>query len=99
MPTPISSGAASGANSPVILPFVEGDDAVRQRVDLIELRRDQQDRPAGGLLVEDLAPHELDRTDVETAGGLRGDQEPRVGLELAGQDQLLLVPPRQRVSR
>ena len=35
-------------------PLVQRHDAVGQRVDLIELRRDQQDRAAGRLLLQDL---------------------------------------------
>ena len=35
--------------------------------------------------------HELDRADVEPARRLRGDQDLRVAVDLAGEDDLLLV--------
>src|SRR5438093_8397130 len=54
------------------LALVQRHDPVRQRVDLVELGRDQQDRAPLGLLLEDLSPHELDRPDVEASCGLRG---------------------------
>ena len=70
-----------------------------ERVDLVELGRDQQHRPPLGLLLEDLAPDELDRADVEAPRRLCGEQQLRIGLELASEDQLLLIAARQRASR
>ena len=39
---------------------------------------------------------ELDRADVEAAGGLCGDQHLRVAVDLAGEDHLLLVSAGER---
>ena len=39
---------------------------------------------------------ELDRTDVEAARGLCREEDAGVALDLAGDDDLLLIPARQR---
>src|SRR5262245_7496096 len=74
-------------------------DAVGQREDLLELVGDQQhgDAPIGGG-AQTLAD-ELDRPDVEPAARLRGDEHGRLGGELAGEDDALLVAARQRGER
>ena len=76
--------------------FVDRHDPVGEGVDLVELGRDQEHAPSFLLLVEDLPPHELDRPDVEPAGRLGRDQQLRARVQLAGEDQLLLVPTRER---
>jgi hypothetical protein len=40
--------------------------------------------------------HELDRAHVEAARRLRRDQDPRVAIDLASEDDLLLVASRER---
>jgi hypothetical protein len=42
---------------------------------------------------------ELDRADVEPARRLRGDQHLRVAVDLAGEDDLLLVAAREAAAR
>ena len=92
MPRPTSSGGASGRVLGGDPALEQRDDPVGQGVDLVQLGGDQEHRAAGGLLVQDLPPHELDRADVEAARGLRGQEELRIAVQLAREDQLLLVP-------
>ena len=67
------------------------DDPVRERLDLVELDRDEQDRLAAVAQRHDLVVDELDRPDVDAAGRLADQQHLRVALHLAGDDDLLLV--------
>ena len=50
----------------------------------------------GVPLRDDLLVDELDRADVEAACRLAGDQHLRLGAELAGDDDLLLVAAAER---
>src|SRR5262249_23897174 len=77
------------------LALVEDEDAVREREDLVQLERDQQDRPPLVALLDEAAGEVLDRAHVETAGGLRRDQALRVACDLTGGDDLLLVSARE----
>ena len=74
-------------------------DAVRQLEDLVKLGRDEQDGRARVPLGDDLVVDELDRADVEPACRLVGDEQRQVALELARDDQLLLIAARQRARR
>ena len=73
------------------LPFVEDEDPVREREDLVELERDEQDRPPPVALGDEPAMEVLDRADVEAARRLRGDEDLRVAIDLARRDELLLI--------
>ena len=73
MPRPTSSARRVRRELARDPPLVERHDPVGEGVDLVELGRDQQHGAPVGLLVQDLAPDELDRADVEAARGLRGD--------------------------
>ncbi len=77
-------------------PLVDHEDAVRERQDLLELERHQQDRAALVALGDEPPVHVLDRADVEPAGRLGRHQHGRVARHLAGDDDLLLVAARQR---
>ena len=81
----------SGPYSPTISPLEDDEDAVRERQDLLELERDEQDGAALVALLHEPAVHELDRPDVEAPRRLAGDEHPRVALDLAGDHDLLLV--------
>src|SRR5581483_188837 len=78
------------------LPLVDDEDAVRERQDLVQLERQEQDRAALVALLDEAPVDVLDRADVEPARRLGGDQHLRIALDLAGEDHLLLVPARQR---
>ena len=85
----------SAANSPTISPLVDDEDPVRERQDLLELERDEQDAAALVALGDEPPVDELDRADVEPARRLRGDQHARVAVDLAREDDLLLVAARE----
>src|SRR5215210_3512497 len=50
--------------------LVDDEDTVRQRQDLLELERDEQDRPAFVTFFHESAVDELDRPHVKAAGRL-----------------------------
>ena len=93
---PSSSSLTVGGNSPTICALEHDEDAVGERQHLVELERDEQDRSPLVPLLDQAPVDELDRTDVETAGRLRGDQHARVAVDLAGEDHLLLVAAGER---
>ena len=70
-----------------------------ERQHLLELERDEQDRPALVSLLDEASVDELDRADVEPARRLGGDQHLRVALDLAREDHLLLVAAGERRRR
>ena len=92
---PSCSSDAVGSNSPTILPLVDDENPVREREDLLELERDEQDAAALVSLGDEPSMDELDRTDVETARRLRSDQDARVAVDLAREHELLLVASRE----
>ena len=77
------------------LALVHHQDPVRERQDLVELQRDQQDRAAFVALLHETAVEVLDRAHVEASGRLRGDQHLRVAGDLARRHDLLLVAARE----
>ena len=95
MATPSSSAVAVGGNSPDDLAFEDDEDAIGEREDLLELERDEQDRPALVALLDQATVDELDRADVEPARRLGGDEHARIAVDLAGEDDLLLVAARE----
>src|SRR5581483_5880120 len=78
------------------LPFVEHENPVGEREDLVELERDEQDRATLFAFLDEPPVEELDGADVEAAGGLGGDQHLRVARDLARRDHLLLIAARER---
>ena len=67
--------------------LVDDEDAVGEREDLVELERDEQDRPPGVSLLDEAAVDELDGADVEPAGRLCGDQNARIAVDLPREDR------------
>ena len=88
---PSCSSVAVGAELADDLSLVDDEDAVGEREDLLQLERDEQDAATLVALLDEAPVHELDRADVEAAGRLRGDQHARVAVDLAREDDLLLV--------
>src|SRR5207247_7961257 len=78
------------------LAAVHDRDPIRQLEDLVELRRHEQDRRARIALRDRLTVDELDAADVEPARRLVEDEEPRLGPEFPGDDDLLLVRSEER---
>ena len=76
------------------LALVHDEDAVGQGQHLLELERDQQHRLVLRRAPRPAAVDELDGADVEAPRRLRGDEDARVAVDLAGQDDLLLVAAR-----
>ena len=58
------------------LAFVENEDPVGEREDLVELERDQEDRTTFRALLDEPAVHELDCSHVEAPRGLSRDRAP-----------------------
>ena len=92
---PSSSSVTSGPYSPTIRPSKMTRMRSDERQDLLELERDEQDGAALVALLDEPAVDELDRADVEPARRLAGDEHPRVALDLACDDDLLLVAARE----
>src|SRR3546814_16951084 len=65
--------------------------AVRERTDLVQFDGDQENGLAGIPCLDDAPVDEFDRTDIDAARRLPDDQELRVPLDLARDDDLLLV--------
>ena len=78
---------------------VQHADPVGEGEDLVELGRHQQHGRPGVAHLDDATVDELDRPDVEPAGGLGDDEQPGLARQLAGDDDLLLVAPGQRGDR
>ena len=66
---------------------------IRSESERISSSSSETSRIAASLvaLLDEAAVHELDRADVEAPRRLRGDQHLRVAVDLAGEDDLLLV--------
>ena len=73
------------------LTFVHNKDAVRNAQNFFEFEGDQKDGLACISLGDQLSVDVFDSAYVKSAGGLDGDQEFRVFLQLTGDDGLLLV--------
>ena len=82
-----------------IPPAVHDGDPVGQLEDLVELGRHEQDRRPVVAHRMRLPVDELDAADVEAARRLVEDEQLQLPIELARDDQLLLVPARQRARR
>src|SRR5688500_17445538 len=66
---------------------------------LFELRRNQQDGTTGIAQTDQLSMNELDRADIDTARRLRDQQQLRLNVILASDDQLLLIATGERPRR
>src|SRR6478735_3737441 len=73
--------------------------AIGKIEDFIEIERDEQHGAALVPLVHQLAMHELDGSHVETPGRLDSQDDLWLAVELAGDDEFLLVAPGERASR
>ena len=65
--------------------------AVRERADFVELHRDQQNGLALVTQCDEAPVDEFNGADINAAGGLADDQQIRIALDLAGQNDFLLV--------
>ena len=92
---PSSSSETLGGYSPTIRALEDDEDPVGEREDLVQLERDEQDAAALVALLDEPPVDELDRAHVEAARRLRGDQHLRVAVDLAREDDLLLVAARE----
>src|SRR5215207_3459222 len=81
------------------LALVDDEYAIGEIEDFIQVERDQQHTAVLVPLGHELAVHELDGADIEPAGGLDGEDHPRLPIELAGNDELLLVTAGERAGR
>src|SRR5687768_6842277 len=68
--------------------LVDDQDAVGEGEDLLELERDEENRPPLVALLHEAAVEVLDRADVKSSRGLRRDQHLRVAIDLPGDDEL-----------
>src|ERR687898_283333 len=71
--------------------LIEHQDTVAEVQNLVQLEGEQQDPLAGVAGGDELLVDELDGADVEAARRLDGEQDVRITVQLAGDDQLLLV--------
>src|SRR4029077_16127528 len=78
------------------LAFVEDQGPVGQRNDLVQLERDEQLPRAVVPRLDEPPVDELDRTNVEPARRLSGDQDAGLATDLAREHNLLLVASRER---
>src|SRR5437588_2080204 len=79
-------------------PVVDDEQAVGERRDLFEFGGDEQDGAALVAQTDELAVYELDGPDVNAARRLRDQKEFGAQLELATDDELLLVAARKRAG-
>jgi hypothetical protein len=70
---------------------VEHEKAIGKRCHLFQFRGDQKDGATGIAHRDDLAVDEFDGADIDPSRRLRNQQEDRWQLELAADDQLLLI--------
>ena len=81
---PSSSAVTSGPYSATISPFVDRQDPVGEREDLLELERDEENAFSSVTGSDELLMDELDRTDVEPARRLDGKEYARLPADLPG---------------
>src|SRR5689334_25039804 len=75
------------------------DDTVTDVEKLVEVGRDDEHGTAARAGLAERAPDESGGADIKAAGGLGGDNEGGVRVDLAGEDQLLGVAARERTGR
>ena len=78
--------------------LAEHQDAVAEVHHLVEIEGDEEDAAALVALGDELLVDELDRADVEAAGRLDGKQSVWLAMQLAGDDQFLLVSAGERAG-
>ena len=88
-PTSFLSAVRPSARPPAAA--VHDRDAIGHLEHLVELGGDEQNGRAGIALGDDLAVNELDAADVEAACGLVEHEQLQVAVELARNDELLLI--------
>src|SRR3954447_23108138 len=88
----------AGVADPDELAAVDDGDPVGQLQHLVELGRDEQDRRSRIALGDDLAVDELDAADIKAACGLIEDEQAQLTVELACDNDLLLVAAREGVD-
>ena len=71
--------------------FMNNQQTIRKTRNFLELCGYQQNRAAVVTQTDELTMNELDRTDIDTARGLRHQQQLRRDVILATNNQLLLV--------
>src|SRR5215217_7536696 len=79
--------------------LTEHQNAVAEVHHLVEIEGDEEDAAALVTLRDELLVDELDRSHVEAAGRLDGKEGVWLAMQLAGDDQFLLVSPRERAGR
>ena len=70
---------------------VERDDAIGERQQFVDLLRDQQNGASAVAKLGDLSVDEGDACDVDPPRRLRGDQQLRLPVQFAGDDDALLI--------
>src|SRR5688500_15197072 len=79
--------------------LTEHQNAVTEVHHLVEIEGDEEDAATLVTLGDELLVDELDRSHVETAGRLDGKKDVRLAMQLAGDDQFLLVSSGERPGR
>src|SRR5918993_5373459 len=79
--------------------LTEHQNAVTEVHHFVEIEGDEEDAAALVTLGDELLMDELDRSYVETTGRLDGKEDVRLAMQLAGDDQFLLVSSRERPGR
>src|SRR4026209_220091 len=80
-------------------PFVEDEDAVGERLKLLEILRDEKDRGALGTLLQQVPAHALHGREIEAPSWGRRDQDLRTLRELTSEDGSLEIPSGQQADR
>src|SRR5580658_911078 len=81
------------------LALVHDRDPVRQGINLVQLRGDDDDRDPAVALLDDLGVNELDRADIQAAGWLAGQEQLVSPAQFPGDHDLLLVASGQGSGR
>ena len=76
--------------------FTKHQNAVAEVHHLVEIEGDEEDAATLVTLGDELLVDELDRSHIEAAGRLDGKEGVWLAMQLAGDDQLLLVPSGER---
>src|SRR5215211_5412505 len=79
--------------------LTEHQNAVAEVHHLVKIEGDEEDAAALVALGDELLVDELDRSHVEAAGRLHGKEGVRLAMQLAGDDQFLLVSSGKRPGR
>src|SRR5690606_2870425 len=80
------------------LAFANDEEAVGECRHLFEFGGDEEYRRTGIAKFDEFAVDEFDSADIDAACGLRDEQQPRLKLELASDDEFLLIAARKRAG-